>query len=114
MRAEAVAAALTSTSLRERWREPVDGATAWARVGGALAEGWKKPFLILYFKVLCFVFIKSKLMRSYLMLRFRRCFSLAEVDCGGRNNNNNDVLVTVCEELTVWFNLVKGSVSEEK
>lgn len=39
MRAEAEAAALTSTSLRERWRELGAGGAAWVRVGGALAGG---------------------------------------------------------------------------
>lgn len=39
MRAVAVAAALTSTSLRERWREPGEEAAAGVRVWAALAGG---------------------------------------------------------------------------
>lgn len=94
VREEAEAAALTSTSLRERWRELGAGVAAGVRVGGALAGGRTKLCLPLHFEVQSFLTFN---MRSYFsVLRLQRCFSPAEVDCGGRNDNNN--VITVCSE----------------
>lgn len=49
VREEAEAAAFTSTSLRERWRELGGGAVGGALVGGALAGGREELRLTLHF-----------------------------------------------------------------